>query len=71
WVTMPHPELGSEDMSFVLDEVPGAYLNLSALMGDPAAAEDNHSPRARFDDSVLTDAAAFLAEVALRRLAQN
>ena len=71
WVTMPNPELGSEDMSFVLDEVPGAYLNLSALMGDPAAAEDNHSPRARFDDSVLTDAAAFLAEVALRRLAQT
>ena len=37
-------------------------------MGDPAEADDNHSPRARFDDTVLTDAAAFLAEVALRRL---
>lgn len=68
WAPMPEPELGSEDMSFVLDEVPGAYLNLSACVGDPAEADDNHSPRARFDDAVLPDAAAFLAEVAIRRL---
>ncbi|MDN5765633.1 MAG: M20 family metallopeptidase [Humibacillus sp.] len=68
WAPMPNPELGSEDMSFVLDEVPGAYLNLSACVGDPAEADDNHSARARFDDAVLADAAAFLAEVAMRRL---
>lgn len=42
WTTMANPELGSEDMSFVLDEVPGAYLNLSACFGDPAEADDNH-----------------------------
>ena len=70
WTPMGEPELGSEDMSFVLDEVPGAYLNLSACAhADPDDADDNHSPRAEFDDSVLGDAAAYLAEVALRRLA--
>lgn len=68
WAEMPHPELGSEDMSYVLNEVPGAYLFLSACVGDPAQADANHSPRAAFDDSVVPDAAAFLAEVTLRRL---
>jgi len=68
WVDMANPEAGSEDMSFVLDEVPGAYLNVSACaFPDVADAEDNHSPRAAFDDSVVPDIAAALAEMALRR----
>jgi amidohydrolase len=66
---MAEPELGAEDMSFVLDRVPGAYLNLGACpVADHQHAPDNHSPRAAFDDSVLPDAAAWLAEVAVRRL---
>ncbi|HEU5143705.1 MAG TPA: M20 family metallopeptidase [Dermatophilaceae bacterium] len=72
WTDQVNPELGSEDMSYVLDEVPGAYLNVSACAtGDHHLAEDNHSPRAAFDDSVVPDATAWLAEVALRRLAQG
>ena len=72
WTDMANPELGAEDMAFVLDEVPGAYLNLSACASDdPDTAEDNHSPRALFDDSVVADAAAWLAEVAVRRLARG
>ncbi len=65
----PDPEMGSEDMSFVMNEVPGAYFMLGACPAgeDPETAPDNHSPRAAFDDSVLPDAAAWLAEVALRR----
>lgn len=63
------PEAGSEDMSFVLQEVPGAYVNVSACpTADYGHAADNHSPRAEFDDSVVPDAAALLAELALRRL---
>ena len=65
---MPDPEAGAEDFSYVLQEVPGAYVFLSACASsDPQTAEDNHSPRADFDDSVLPDAAALLAELALRR----
>ena len=67
----PSPEMGSEDISFVLNEVPGAYVNLSACpSADPEHAPDNHSPLADFDDSVLPDAAALLAELALRRLSR-
>ncbi len=66
----PLPEMGSEDMSFVMNEVPGAYFMLGACPAeDVENAPDNHSPRAAFDDSVLPDAAAWLAGVALRRCA--
>ncbi|MEO7981690.1 MAG: M20 family metallopeptidase [Sporichthyaceae bacterium] len=69
---MPEPELGAEDMSFVLDRVAGAYLNLGACpVPDHETAPDNHSPRAAFDDAVLPDAAAWLAEVAVRRLRRS
>ena len=65
------PEMGSEDFSFVGQLVPSAYVNLSACpAADFDAAPDNHSPRADFDDSVVPDGAALLAEFALRRLAQ-
>ncbi|GAA3539768.1 M20 family metallopeptidase [Kribbella ginsengisoli] len=67
-----HAECGAEDMSYVLNEVPGAYVNLSACAApDPETAADNHSPLADFDDSVLPDAAALLAELAVRRLARG
>lgn len=72
WADMADPELGAEDMAVILEHVPGAYLNLSACAtGDPELADDNHSPRAAFDDSVVPDAAAYLAEVALGRLAAS
>ncbi len=68
WADMPNPEMGSEDMSFVMERVPGAYLFVSACaVPDHRLAPDNHSPRAVFDDAVVPDVAAALAELALRR----
>ena len=68
WADMPNPEMGSEDMSFVMERVPGAYLFVSACASpDHRFAPDNHSPRAVFDDAVVPDVAAALAELALRR----
>jgi amidohydrolase len=63
------PIMGSEDFSRVLAEVPGAFVFLGACAGDdPATAPTNHSALARFDESVLPDAALLLAELARRRL---
>jgi hippurate hydrolase len=63
------PMTGSEDFSRVLARVPGAYLFLGATHSeDPRSAPNNHSPRATFDDSVLPDGAALLAELAVRQL---
>jgi amidohydrolase len=65
---MPNPLMGSEDFSYVLQQVPGAFVFVSACaQEDHTGAPDNHSPRAAFDDSVVPDVAAFLAELALRR----
>ncbi|GAA0416072.1 amidohydrolase [Acrocarpospora corrugata] len=68
---MPQPAAGSEDFSFVLNEVPGAFLVLGACPDgrDPVGAPTNHSPEAEFDDGVLADGATLLTALATRRLA--
>ncbi|GIF53790.1 hippurate hydrolase [Asanoa ferruginea] len=70
---LENPKTGSEDMSFVLEKVPGAYLNLGACPPDldPMTAATNHSPDALFDDAVIADGSAFFAEMASRRLARG
>ncbi|HEX6520680.1 MAG TPA: M20 family metallopeptidase [Streptosporangiaceae bacterium] len=67
-----NPLTGAEDFSFVLEEVPGAFVMLGACPRDrdPETAPSNHSAHAVFDDDVLPDGAAMLAELALRRLAR-
>ena len=64
------PLAGAEDFSRILQETSGCFIGLAATPPelDPATAPNNHSPQARFDDSVLADGAALLAELALRRL---
>jgi hippurate hydrolase len=66
----PQPVMGSEDFSYVLEEVPGAFVFLGACPPgrDPATAPYNHSPEAVFDDAVLPDGAALYASLAFSRL---
>ncbi len=73
YMAAPDPLTGSEDFSYVLDEVPGAFLMLGACPPgtDPFSAPFNHSAEAVFDDAVLPDGTALYAELALRRLAQE
>ncbi len=68
----PRPISGSEDFSYVLEQVPGTYLGLGATPRgtDPATAAYNHSAQARFDESALPVGAAVLAGIALDRLAR-
>jgi hippurate hydrolase len=69
---MPFPVGSSEDFSRVLDEVSGCYLVLGAsAAADPAQAPGNHSPRAVFDDAVLSDGALVHAELAIRALRRD
>ncbi len=71
FVAAPNPLPGSEDFSYVLDLVPGAFIMLGACPEgtDPRQAAFNHSPDAIFDDAVLAEGTALYAELALRRLA--
>ncbi len=69
--TAQFPISGAEDFSFVLEEVPGAFVFLGACPPgtDPESAPTNHSARALFDDAALAEGTALYAELALRRLA--
>ncbi|HEX3388347.1 MAG TPA: M20 family metallopeptidase [Streptosporangiaceae bacterium] len=69
-IAQANPLPGAEDFSFVLGEVPGVFLMLGAGPegSDPGTAPFNHAADAVFDDAVLPDGAALLAELALRRL---
>ncbi|MGW0804596.1 M20 metallopeptidase family protein [Nonomuraea sp. NPDC002799] len=70
YIVTPQPVMGSEDFSYVLEEVPGAFIFLGACPPDrdPATAPYNHSPEAVFDDAVLPDGAALYASLAHSRL---
>ncbi len=69
--TAQFPITGAEDFSFVLAEVPGAFVFLGACPADrdPQTAPTSHSALAVFDDAALADGTALYAELALRRLA--
>jgi amidohydrolase len=65
-----NPLMGSEDFSLILNQIPGTFLFLFCSPPDQDAktAEWNHSPRVLFDDQVLGDHAAALAQLAYNRL---
>src|SRR5215472_3359955 len=73
YLTIPNPLTGSEDFSYVLEQVPGAFVMLGACPpdADPATAPYNHSAEAVFDDGALADGVALYAELAARRLAAD
>ena len=70
-VEYPNPLMGSEDFSYVLQDVPGSFIFLQCSPPDvdPETADWNHSPNVLFDDTVLGDQAAALAQLAFDRLA--
>ncbi|WP_329246844.1 M20 family metallopeptidase [Actinoallomurus sp. NBC_01490] len=71
WEPLAVPKTGAEDFSRVLAEVPGTFVFLGAHDAATGPAASNHSPLARFDDTVIADAATLLAELAIRRLAAS
>jgi hippurate hydrolase len=70
-VELPHPVMGAEDFSYVLQNVPGAMLFLGGTPTgmNPATAPPNHSNRVMFDESAMATGTALYAAAALRHLA--
>lgn len=63
-VTAPvAPEMGSEDFSFMLEKVPGAYILLGNGPSMPV-----HHPAYAFDDGSIPHGAAYFAEIVERKL---
>src|SRR5688500_3983713 len=68
--TLPHPIMGAEDFSYVLEKVPGAmaFLGVAAEGSDWAGCCGIHSSRMVVDETALPRGAAILAGAALRFL---
>ena len=71
YINLPTPIAGGEDFASIVHEIPGAFVFMGAApVGvDTATAATNHSNKAVFDDAVLADGAALLAELAIDALA--
>lgn len=67
---MPAPIMGSEDFSYILEQVPGAIVFLGATPAgvDPKTVPQNHSNRVVFDEQAMAVGAALYASMALRHL---
>lgn len=63
--------MGSEDMSFYLNEVPGAYYFLSSIVKQDGVIYGHHNPKFMLDESVFYKGAAMLAKVAYDFLNKN
>ena len=69
-IRLPHPVMGAEDFSYVLNRVPGAMLFLGGTGSDrnPATAPTNHSNRVVFDEEAMVNGVAVYSAMALRHL---
>ncbi len=63
----PAPVMASEDFAFMLNEVPGCYINLGNGAGEGAC--EVHNPAYDFNDSALPYGASFFARAVETRLA--
>jgi amidohydrolase len=70
-IRLPHPIMGAEDFSYVLQRLPGAMMFLGATSADrnPFTAAPNHSNRVVFDEQAMVTGMALYGAVALRHLA--
>ncbi|RLE20091.1 MAG: amidohydrolase [Actinobacteria bacterium] len=69
-VRLPHPVMGAEDFSYVLNNLPGAmmFLGGTPLDRNLATAAPNHSNRVYFDESAMSVGTSLYATAALRHL---
>jgi hippurate hydrolase len=72
-VRQPHPIMGAEDWSYVLQRVPGAMVFLGGTHADRdlATAAPNHSNLVVFDEQAMVDGVATYAAVALHHLSAS
>lgn len=69
-VRLPHPIMGAEDFSYVLNKLPGAMMFLGGTPEgvNPATAAPNHSNRVTFDEDAMKTGVALYASLAMRSL---
>ncbi|MFK7917010.1 MAG: M20 family metallopeptidase [Ilumatobacter sp.] len=70
-VRLPHPVMGAEDFSYLLQQVPGSmvFLGGTPIGTNLSKVAPNHSNRVFFEESAMTTGMALYAATALRQLA--
>jgi amidohydrolase len=53
--------MGSEDMAFVLEQIPGCYFFIGSANIEKNLAASHHHPKFDFDESILPKAAGLMA----------
>jgi len=61
--------MGSEDFSFMLEQVPGAYINIGN--GDTVGSNPVHNPSYNFNDDALPLGSALFATLIERKLPRD
>lgn len=61
--------MGSEDMAFILEQVPGCFIFIGSANAQDGLAYPHHHPRFDIDEEVLPRAVSLLTSVALKILA--
>jgi hippurate hydrolase len=69
-IQMPHPVMGAEDFSYVLEKLPGSMMFLGGTPPDKntATAAPNHSNRVMFDEDAMAIGVSLYSAMALRHL---
>jgi len=60
--------MGSDDMAYLLDQVPGCYFMIGSANPDKGLTAGHHHPKFDFDEEVLPRAAALMAGATIRLL---
>jgi hippurate hydrolase len=70
-IRLPHPVMGAEDFSYVIQRLPGAMMFLGGTPADRdlATAAPNHSNRVYFDEQAMATGTAVYTAVAVKHLA--
>ncbi len=63
--------MGSDDMAFILEKVPGCYMMVGSSNPSKGLDYGHHHPKFDFDESVLPQAAALISAVALSMLSHG
>ena len=71
YIETSYKTMGSEDMAFVLREIPGCYFLVGSANADQGLDYGHHNPRFNFDEKVLPKASALMALAAASYLTHD
>ena len=57
--------MGSEDMAFLMDDIPGCYVFVGSMNADKDLVYGHHHPRFDFDEQALVDGVALVSASAV------